>query len=151
MPKVELTNMVMILDKTANRVLVQERTKNPKGITFPGGHVEAGESFAESAVREIKEETGLDVKNLKSCGVIHWCNEDTDERYLAFLYKTSEYSGNLTDNTREGRVFWVDIDVLSNLELSNNFEECLPIFLVENYSEGFGLWNESDQKSMIYK
>jgi len=151
MPKVELTNMVMILDKTANRVLVQERTKDPKGITFPGGHVEGGESFAESAIREVKEETGLDVKNLKSCGVIHWCNEETDERYLAFLYKTSDYSGKLIESTKEGRVFWANVDTLNNMELSNNFEECLPIFFVENYNEGFGLWNESHQKPMVYR
>ncbi|MGB5824492.1 MAG: 8-oxo-dGTP diphosphatase [Proteocatella sp.] len=151
MPKVELTNMVMILDKTANRVLVQERVKEPRGIAFPGGHVEKGESFTESAVREIKEETGLDVKNLKLCGVIHWCNEDSDERYLAFLYKTSDYKGKLIESSKEGNVFWVDIDNLNKMELSHNFEECLPIFLVENYNEGFGLWNESQQKSMAYK
>jgi len=62
--RVELTNMCMICD--GNRVLVQER-KNPNwpGVIFPGGHVEAGESFVDSVVREIKEELGLDVERLE--------------------------------------------------------------------------------------
>ena len=58
-PSVELTNMVMVTDETTGRVLVQERVKSWKGLSFPGGHVEPGESFVDSAVREIKEETGL--------------------------------------------------------------------------------------------
>ena len=66
--RVELTNMCMICDGT--RVLVQDR-KNPNwpGITFPGGHVEQGESFVDSVIREVKEETGLDVTDLRLCGI----------------------------------------------------------------------------------
>ena len=58
--QVILTNMCMITD--GQQVLVQDR-KSEKwpGVTFPGGHVERGESIVSSVVREIKEETGLDV------------------------------------------------------------------------------------------
>lgn len=62
MPKVELTSMVMIQDKTTGKVLVQERVKSWKGLSFSGGHVNQGESIVDSAIREIKEETGLDIK-----------------------------------------------------------------------------------------
>ena len=58
---VEFTNMVMVEDKETGKVLVQERTKSWTGISFPGGHVEQFESITDSARREVKEETGLDV------------------------------------------------------------------------------------------
>ena len=63
-----LTNMCMIYDGT--RILVQDR-KNPDwpGITFPGGHVEPKESFVDSVIREVKEETGLDIANVQLCGI----------------------------------------------------------------------------------
>ena len=59
-----LTNMCMVTD--GSRVLVQQRS-DPKwpGIVFPGGHVEPGESFVDSTVREVYEETGLNVSNLR--------------------------------------------------------------------------------------
>ena len=63
-----LTNMCMVYDE--NRILVQDRM-NPDwpGITFPGGHVEPKESFVESVIREVKEETGLDNLKLLSDGI----------------------------------------------------------------------------------
>jgi 8-oxo-dGTP diphosphatase len=70
MNKIELTTMVMIQDLSTGAVLVQDRIKSWKGLSFPGGHVEDGESFVDCAIREIKEETGLIISNLKSFGVI---------------------------------------------------------------------------------
>ena len=59
-----LTNMCMVYD--GDRILVQDRG-NPDwpGITFPGGHVEPNESFVRSVIREVKEETGLDITDVQ--------------------------------------------------------------------------------------
>lgn len=97
--KAELTNMVMVYDKNTNRAVVQQRVKYWKGITFPGGHVEKGESFIDSAKREVFEETGLKVDNLKLCGIINWCHRKSGERYMVMLYKTDTYSGELIGET----------------------------------------------------
>ena len=86
-----LTNMCMICD--GNKVLVQDR-KNPNwpGITFPGGHVKPEESFVESVIREVKEETNLDIAQVKLCGVKQWTSKSEDYRYLVFLFRTDTFS-----------------------------------------------------------
>ena len=150
-PKIELTNMVMVEDKESGKVLVQERVKSWTGISFPGGHVEAGESFVESAIREVKEETGLDIRNLKNCGVIHWANKDSLDRYIVHLYKTSDFSGELIGETEEGKVFWISPDELKNQKLSNNFGNYLPMFLEDKYSEFYCFYRDGEPEEIEYK
>ena len=142
MAKIEITNMIMVQNPENNQVLVQKRVKYWCGITFPGGHLENGESLYDSAVREVKEETGLTVKNLKHCGMVHWYNNLTQDRYFVHFYKTNEYSGELIDKTDEGEVFFTSIEDLKNMTLSPNFDKYLPMFLGDDYSEIYCEWNE---------
>ena len=151
MAETELTNMVMVCDKAAGRVLVQDRIKSWRGWSFPSGHVERGESFHDSAVREIREETGLEIHNLHGCGVIHWQNADTGDRYLVYLYKTSDYSGTLAAECDEGRNFWVTLDELRDNPSTNGTADYLPMFLEDRYSEAFGLWRDGETCDLIYK
>lgn len=51
---------VVVFDENG-RVLLQRRSHADDSWGFPGGVVELGESVAEAAIREVKEETGLDV------------------------------------------------------------------------------------------
>ena len=98
---------------------------------------EGDESFYDCAVREVKEETGLDVRNLKFCGVIHWLNNKTFDRYLCLLYKTTEYSGELIAECDEGRNMWLPSMVRSTPS-NNQTPEYLPMFLDDRYGES--LW-----------
>ena len=144
----ELTNMVMIENPENGQVLVQKRVKYWTGVTFPGGHIEKGESFTTSAVREVKEETGLDIKNPKLCGTVHWCHKDTDERYIVLLYKATEFSGELVDKTDEGEVFWINKEDFNNYQLSPNVDTYLKVFLSDD-NEAFGLYNKDGDDEMI--
>lgn len=150
MPKVELTTMIMIQNPATGEVLVQDRIKSWKGWSFPGGHLEDGESVVDCAEREVREETGLTVENLKSCGIIHWLNNKTFDRYLVFLFKTADYHGILSD-CDEGRNFWVSLEELKTHPSTNDTPKYLPMFLENRYSEAFGPYNGTDTWELIYQ
>jgi len=59
---------VIIHDPQRGIVLV-ERKNEPLGMALPGGFVDEGESVEHAAIREMKEETGLDVELLGIIGV----------------------------------------------------------------------------------
>jgi len=54
----------IIIEYQSQGLVLIERQKPPHGWALPGGFVDYGESLEEAAVREAKEETGLDVKLL---------------------------------------------------------------------------------------
>lgn len=62
---------VVIYDDTRGIVLIRRGTP-PLGMALPGGFIEEGESAEHAAVREMKEETGLDVKLEGVLGVYSW-------------------------------------------------------------------------------
>jgi len=139
----EFTNMIMIED--GERVLVQRRCLYWKGIAFPGGHVEPGESFLASAIREAREETGLEVWDLRLCGTVDWTDTENGERYVVLLYRTSSFRGTLLPATEEGEVFWTDKSALPAMDLCPNFEQYLRVFTEDDKTEFFGChhgWGE---------
>ena len=83
--KTVLTNMCMIYDDDGN-VLVQDRRDSDwGGITFPGGHVEKGESFTDAVIREVYEETGLTIETPQICGIKQWPEDDGRPLYSPLL------------------------------------------------------------------
>jgi len=128
---VEFTNLCMVRD--SDRVLVMDRKKDDwPGITFPGGQVEAGESFTESVIREVKEETGLRIASPQMCGMKDWVEDGI--RYVVLFYKTEKFEGDLISSD-EGEVWWENLKELPNLDLSLDMEDMLRIFLEEDLSE----------------
>ena len=137
----ELCNMCMITD-AQGRVLVQERLPKPSnlwsGLTFPGGHVEPGETVVASMIREVQEETGLTVSNLQNCGYIQWYNPIKQSQYFVFLFRTSTFSGELKGSV-EGNVKWMTLEEMLAGKLAPNMTKYLAVFQNENISQAYGI------------
>ena len=131
--QIELTNMCMIYDNEGNVVVQDKIGKSWGGITFPGGHVEKGESFVDSVIREVKEETGLDIKHPKLCG-IKWWRVDKNKRYVAILFKTNEYSGKLKSSI-EGKTFWASLYEIPKMKLAPDFDIMLKVFTNNDFCD----------------
>ncbi len=136
MENVILTNMCMIIDSKSNQVLVQDRIKDWKGISFPGGHIEKGEAIVASVIREVKEETGLDCIKLKFVGLQDCYDHKKEERYLVFLFVCHKFQGELISKSDEGNNMWINLDHLKEYKLSTGFDKMIDVFL-ENKLEMF--------------
>ena len=142
---IELTNMCM-LQRADGRVLVQNRRDpNWGGLTFPGGHVEPGESLVDSVIREMKEETGLTIRNPRLIGTKSWMQKNSNERYLVLLYTATEYEGELHDS-EEGNVRWMTLDEMREGQMVDGMELYFRIFLDRDVNE---IWYELDGEGWI--
>jgi 8-oxo-dGTP pyrophosphatase MutT (NUDIX family) len=94
-----LPGSVVIILNEQNEVLLQKRHDGNWGL--PGGLMDLGESFEEVAKREVFEETGLVVKNLKLLNVFSGSDyylkvHNGDELYsVTAVYYTKDVSGEM--------------------------------------------------------
>ena len=138
------TNLCMVYDHDGN-ILVQDR-KDPDwpGLCFPGGHVEPGESFVESVIREVFEETGLTIESPRLCGTKQFQTR-SGERYVVFFYKTNRFSGQLRSSD-EGEVFWISKSTLRQYTLCDDFESMIQVFESDELSEFYYYKEEGSWK-----
>jgi 8-oxo-dGTP diphosphatase len=109
------------------RILLLKRAERmhykPGHWDLPGGHLGVGESFDECLLREIKEETGLDVSIERLLGV----NKSPREPYVQALYGCSLVVYRpitlRADEHVESR--WATLDELSAMELIPYLEAAL--------------------------
>lgn len=79
-----------------------------------GGKLEPGESPDECAKREIKEETGYEVLDLKLRGIVTFLS-DVWEDEIMFLYSAEQLEGELRNDCDEGRLYWIEEDKVLDL------------------------------------
>lgn len=93
-------------------VLIMKRNKEPNlGLwVAPGGKIEAGESPHEAACREMFEETGLQVSNLRLRGLCTEVSARPDWNWLLFIFVARGFSGDLCPDLREGQLAWLPLE-----------------------------------------
>lgn len=89
-----------------------------------GGHIEKGESPYDSAMREIREETGLDPEGLRLCGVVI-VDVGSDPGIGLYVFVGEAPPGSPSASP-EGEPVWQDIDRLEELDLVEDLPALIP-------------------------
>ena len=90
-----------------------------------GGHVEAQEDVRTSALREIREETGLEVTDLRLRGTITIPTALSSSGVLLFVFTAAATTTDVR-SSEEGTLEWVDHRHLGDLNLVEDLPELLP-------------------------
>ena len=124
------------------RVLLHRRGDNDFW-TIPGGAMEIGESLAQTAVREVKEETGLEVRARSVVGVYssprHVIAYDDGEvrQQFSVCFACELVGGTLTTSDESPEVRFVGTDELSDLRISEAIRRRIDDFLAGSERAAF--------------
>ena len=121
---VTFTNMCMVIDACGNVAALDKKSGGYVGTTFPGGHLEEGETFHDAVIREVREETGLEIFDPLLCGVYHWTKDGVHN--VIFLYRAEKFSGEMKSSD-EGDVYWIPLEQYRKKELAGGMGQVLQI------------------------
>ncbi|MCL3781989.1 NUDIX domain-containing protein [Prolixibacteraceae bacterium JC049] len=143
--KITVGNVCFIIDKANDRMLLLKRSFEPMQgqYTGVGGKTKFDEDVHASCVREVKEETGLDVKDLKLKGVLKTLLEGAESSWLLFVYTSDHFEGELID-CPEGELEWIDMNQLDSIKLIGFIEEIMPFVLNETGLLEGTIWHNSE-------
>lgn len=111
----------------SGKILLEKRKNEPgKGKwSIPGGLVELGENTEQMVIREVKEETGLDVEKPEQIDVVDSITEDENGR-IKYHFVIIDYFVKLTGDTLKAssdaeELKWVQFDLVETYDLTNSF------------------------------
>ena len=109
------------------KVLLSKRGLEPrKGIyDIIGGFLDEDEYPDHGIIREVKEETGLNVKIEKILGIYRDSYGKNEEPTLNIIYIGKIISGKMKPQDDVSELKWFDLDKTKNLELFKNVKEAL--------------------------
>ncbi|GHV41891.1 hypothetical protein FACS1894187_23860 [Synergistales bacterium] len=93
------------------KILLIRRANEPyKGeITIPGGRKKRNESLQDACRREMFEETGYILKDMKFAGILHAYRPDDKIEYVSNYFICRDFDGDLRESD-EGGLLWADLD-----------------------------------------
>ena len=142
-----LTTLVYIEKDDCYLMLCRNRKKedpNAGKWIGVGGKLEEGESPDECMLREVREETGLILKDYDFLGVISFISDIWEDEYM-FLYHGTSFTGTLKQECPEGDLAWVPRDQILSLPLWEGDRVFLKQMLAGRKSVRMKLTYEGDR------
>lgn len=132
----EPTVGIFIFNQTGE-VLLLKSHKWPGKYVVPGGHVELGERLEEAAIREAKEETGLDIYDLKFIMFQQFIHDPAFWKHRHFIFfdfacKTDSLEVKLNDEAQE--YVWVQPEAALQLAVDTYTRLSIEKILAGNLS-----------------
>lgn len=125
-PPKHIISAATIVINEKNEILL---IKGPRrGWEMPGGQVEEGESLKEAAIRETKEESGIDIEVLKFCGVF----QNVSGSICNTLFLAKPIGGKLTTSSESIEVGFFPIEEALVMVTWKNFKQRIEYCLNEN-------------------
>ena len=121
-----LTVRGIIKNENGEILIVKRHPKSktdPEMWELPGGKVEKGEHFADALVREIKEETNLDVNVGDFAEAIQ--NDYQHKRTVQIMMYLTDISGEVKISEEHTDWMWASLEKIRDLEISTSLEKCL--------------------------
>jgi 8-oxo-dGTP diphosphatase len=111
-----------------DQVLLMKRHKEPNlGLwVAPGGKIEADEAPYECAIRELREETGLQARETLFRGIVSIVMPALERPCMQFLYVVTDSAGELVTDEREGALRWWPVDEALRLPMPSANALFLP-------------------------
>lgn len=147
-PAVSTDCVVFGFDGYEIKVLLIERGIEPyKGmLAFPGGFMRIDETAEECAIRELKEETGLEINNIKQLGAFSGVNRDPRERVVTIAFYALAKQSEVTGGDDAAAAQWVSINDVPPLAFDHDYilRQAMQRIRRDIHFEpiGFGLLNE---------
>ena len=116
-----------------------------------GGKISVGESPEEACVREVFEESGLQVNNLRCHGALKfWFGNTVEPFILCYVFSTNSFEGQLKESP-EGILKWIDFDKIPYEEMWEDDQHWLPMLLKGKNINGEFHFNQGGTKLLNHK
>ena len=134
MSKLSVKNLCYIINNRGEVLLQYKRRGFGAGKwNGPGGKVESGETSEQAVVREVKEETGLDVKNVEKMAELEFVFIGKEEwNQAADVYVAKNFSGEILASD-EGELKWFKLDEIPYDEMWDDDPHWLPKVLAGEF------------------
>ncbi|KEK22666.1 NUDIX hydrolase [Bacillus gaemokensis] len=115
-PKHFVSAGVVVLNDEGKILLIRG---SRRGWEQPGGQVEEGESIQDAVIREVKEETGIDIKVTKFCGIY----QNLSSGVCATCWLAKSIGGKLATSSESLEVGFFTVDEALKMVTWSNFKD----------------------------